>query len=385
MKVALMLNTNSLGGAERSVIEQLNLVNDRITLSTFVPSLSGNNEKILGFIEKKLNASVKFYRIPKIFYKIHQKSGYGSLIKATFSLISSPLYFNDLAKLKEKDILYCNGNKIAIWTLLWGALFNYKGKIVWHFRDYPSKNKMFIFFITKMLNRFQSRLTFVANSYSVARALTDIGLNENEISVIYNTVGNEIKAHGKDDSIKHIGVVAMMASWKGIHQVLLMAHLYEKELKEIGIETISIFSSDIYQTSGDHMTYDKELKDLLKKFPSSLVTMKPNLTPENIFSTIDLLIHPSLSAEPFGRVILEAFRSNVPVISTSMGGALELIDSGKNGLTFFKYDYAGLFNQIKKLSMDNNLRQSLTQNAYRKSFEIEEKVKMNLLHLLGVS
>lgn len=45
----------------------------------------------------------------------------------------------------------------------------------------------------------------------------------------------------------------------------------------------------------------------------------------------DLLIIPSLWQEPFGRVILDAYRACIPVIGTDLGGIPELIVDGKTG------------------------------------------------------
>ena len=382
MKVALLLNTNALGGAERSVIEQLGLVRDKLSLNIYIPKLSKSSDTIVNFIGSKLNSNVHFYRMPKAFYNVGQHGKWLSLLRGAFSLLLAPFYFVDLVKLKEKDVLYCNGNKIAIWTLFWATLANYKGKIIWHFRDYPSQNFAFCAFLKYMNKKFNSRLTFVANSQSVADELKVIG--PKYVNVIYNTVG-EMPELSLAKNITNIGVVSMMASWKGIHQVVLMTHLYEKELIALGIENLTIFSSEIYQTAGDHQTYNNELKKLLKKFPTSLVKIEFDKSPIQIFNQIDLLIHPSLQKEPFGRVILEAFRSNVPVISTSLGGANELIEQDKNGLTFFKYDYAGLFLLIKKLINNQNIRKEITVNAFKKSFEIESNVKANLENILGVA
>ncbi|MBC7430403.1 MAG: glycosyltransferase family 4 protein [Bacteriovorax sp.] len=382
MKVALLLNTNALGGAERSIIEQLGLVQEKISLSIFIPKLSKSSDKVLALVGKKLNTSASYYRMPKAFYSLSQQGKFLRIAVAAVSLLSAPLYFKDMAPLKDSEVLYCNGNKIAIWTLIWAFMAGYKGKIIWHFRDYPSQKMAFKDFMNFMSKKFGSRLCIAANSKSVSDSLKEIGVEH--VDVIYNIVG-EMPEQTFSANIETIGVVSMMASWKGIHQVLLMAHLYEKELKELGIKNIDIFSSEIYQTAGDHLTYSNELQELMAKFPSSLLNIKYNQTPDQIFKQIDLLIHPSLQKEPFGRVILEAFRSNVPVISTAMGGANELIEQGMNGLTFFKYDYAGLFLQIKNLVMNPELRKNIADNAYKKSFEIESNVKAGMEHLLGVA
>ena len=56
--------------------------------------------------------------------------------------------------------------------------------------------------------------------------------------------------------------------------------------------------------------------------------------PEFFFSKIDVLIHPALWHEPFGRVIAEAYSYGIPVISSKKGGLTEIIDNKKTGFLF---------------------------------------------------
>lgn len=46
------------------------------------------------------------------------------------------------------------------------------------------------------------------------------------------------------------------------------------------------------------------------------------------FQTISLLIVPSLWNEPFGRVVIEAYSSHIPVLMANNGGLIELAENG---------------------------------------------------------
>ena len=48
-------------------------------------------------------------------------------------------------------------------------------------------------------------------------------------------------------------------------------------------------------------------------------------TPKALFDRIDLLVAPSLWAEPLGRTVLEAYQAHVPVIGARSGGIAEII------------------------------------------------------------
>jgi glycosyltransferase involved in cell wall biosynthesis len=164
--------------------------------------------------------------------------------------------------------------------------------------------------------------------------------------------------------------------------VVLWAKLYEKELKELGVEKIKFYGADLYITNGEHVGYAQQLNLLMKKLKPELVSFEGNKEPQEIFSNIDCLIHYSLEPEPFGRVIIEAFNYKVPTISTGMGGAAELLINNITGIKTNKYDKHHLFESVKKIITDNGFRQNITENAFNKSVEIEKNIDLNMHQVL---
>jgi len=51
-----------------------------------------------------------------------------------------------------------------------------------------------------------------------------------------------------------------------------------------------------------------------------------------ILRTIDIVVHASITGEPFGQVIIEGMAAGKPVIATRGGGVPEIITHGENGL-----------------------------------------------------
>jgi glycosyltransferase involved in cell wall biosynthesis len=100
------------------------------------------------------------------------------------------------------------------------------------------------------------------------------------------------------------------------------------------------------------------LVELLGKFPSKLIQFPGRKKPSEIFSSNQLIIHPSISPEPFGRVIIEGMKARIPVISSFIGGAAELRPKN-NPLQFFPHDYQGLFSLIKKMSLNPSEKNSV--------------------------
>lgn len=84
--------------------------------------------------------------------------------------------------------------------------------------------------------------------------------------------------------------------------------------------------------------------------------------PEQFFKKIDVLVVPSLWNEPFGRVIIESFKENVPVIASNVGGISELIDEGVNGYLFNVKDFDELLEAMVFLSENVDVVHSFRKN-----------------------
>lgn len=92
-----------------------------------------------------------------------------------------------------------------------------------------------------------------------------------------------------------------------------------------------------------------------------------------ILAKLDLLVMPSIAEEAFGRVIVEAQASGVPVIATRVGGVLEIIEDGRDGLLVYPKDHEGLADAIVRILKDPGLTSELVQNGRKK---VEEKFSL---------
>lgn len=92
-----------------------------------------------------------------------------------------------------------------------------------------------------------------------------------------------------------------------------------------------------------------------------------------ILSKIDCLVMPSISEESFGRVIVEAQASGVPVVATKVGGVVEIIADGQDGLLVHPKDPEALSDAVLKVLTDPELAHRLSVNGRRK---VEEKFSL---------
>ena len=50
-----------------------------------------------------------------------------------------------------------------------------------------------------------------------------------------------------------------------------------------------------------------------------------------LMKAVDVMVHPSIDPEPFGRTLVEAMLAGVPVIATNAGAAPDILEGGRAG------------------------------------------------------
>jgi glycosyltransferase involved in cell wall biosynthesis len=68
-----------------------------------------------------------------------------------------------------------------------------------------------------------------------------------------------------------------------------------------------------------------------------------------LLHVVDAVVHTSIAAEPFGRVVVEGMLAGRPVVATRAGGVLEIIDDGRTGLLVPPGDAAALAQVLARI------------------------------------
>jgi glycosyltransferase involved in cell wall biosynthesis len=79
-------------------------------------------------------------------------------------------------------------------------------------------------------------------------------------------------------------------------------------------------------------------------------------------SRLDVLVHASVTPEPFGQVILEGMAAGVPVIAARAGGPAEILEHNVTGVLYEPSDVDGL-SRTMRLMHDAALRERLVGEA----------------------
>ncbi|GAB4458075.1 MAG: hypothetical protein OHK0041_22900 [Anaerolineales bacterium] len=153
--------------------------------------------------------------------------------------------------------------------------------------------------------------------------------------------------------------IGRLSREKGVHTAIeAVGHL----VRHYGVENVKLTvvgdgDADYVQTLRQFVARAR-LASFVDFLPAQPKEALPSLYPR-----FDILIFPSIWAEPFGRVIVEAMASGVVVVGTAVGGAAEILADGENALTFPPNDPEALSRQLKRLMDSPILRERLAHSA----------------------
>jgi glycosyltransferase involved in cell wall biosynthesis len=181
------------------------------------------------------------------------------------------------------------------------------------------------------------------------------------ISVIANGVDCELfkPLPSIDRTGKRILYVSRLVNRKGPH-VLIRA--FKKVLASVPDAELVIVGEGYLKPVLEMMTYDLGLSEsvrFLGDVGSEMLTQT--------YSSSDVFVLPSLHAESFGMVLLEAMASEVPVIASRTGGVPEVVSDGKEGILVKPGDETELSEALMRLLTNENERSEMGRAGRKKA------------------
>jgi glycosyltransferase involved in cell wall biosynthesis len=87
---------------------------------------------------------------------------------------------------------------------------------------------------------------------------------------------------------------------------------------------------------------------------------------DELYSVIDLAVHTSVVAEPFGLVVIEPMGFGIPIIAANAGGPTEIVADGVDGYLVDPRDTDALSERIERLLRDDELRARFGAAGFKK-------------------
>lgn len=193
----------------------------------------------------------------------------------------------------------------------------------------------------------------VANSPAAARQLAEEGVASDRIRVIPNGLDLErfhAKVHGPIESII---TVANLRPEKS-HDILLEALSRCDSRRRLRLRVVG--------NGPCRPSLERQARELGLGRRVEFLGHREDVA--DLLALSDLFILPSRS-EAFPNSALEAMASGLPVIASAVGGLLDLVDDGRNGLLVPARDAAALASAIDRLVAQPTFAASLGESARR--------------------
>ena len=205
-------------------------------------------------------------------------------------------------------------------------------------------------------NLFASRV--VANSKASAEAFIAAGGRADKVRIVYcgfdpaahpqgsPTAARELRQRFGLSEGPVVGLFGRLTPWKGQHVLL-------KAMKALpGVQALivgsALFGEDAYVAELRQLAQAEGVAERVHfaGFQNDVAT---------IMAGVDIVLHTSTHAEPFGRVVVEGMLAGRPVIATSGGGVNEIVADGENGLLVPPNDPPALAAAVSRLMKDQEL------------------------------
>lgn len=188
-----------------------------------------------------------------------------------------------------------------------------------------------------------------------------LNLNEN-IQVIYNSADEILKTKTNQQinrDILNITFLGAIENNKGIFDII-----------ECLNKNISYFKSHKIHFHICGVGNSQKLKNLIENYNLDKITTYHGwvnkVEKNSLLANTDIYLQPSYF-ESLGIAIIEAMNYSIPIIASNTGGIPELVEHNNNGFLIEPGNINDLFNSLRKLIEDQNLRIEMGKKAYTKS------------------
>ena len=244
------------------------------------------------------------------------------------------------------------------WLTAWRAAPRSSG-VVWHLHDYLS-NRPAMSKLLRQAAKNRPDLIAVAVSNSVADDAKSVLGSKIRVRTIENGIDLERFQPATEPKDPHapirVGLMATFARWKGHETFLKAVALSPTD----DASSFAVIGGPIYRSRGSQYSLD-ELRALADRLGigDRVEFAGHSDRPDETMRSLDVLVHASDRAEPFGRTIAEGMASGKAVITTGLGGAGELVVDGESALQVPARDPQALADAIGRLTRDAALRERL--------------------------
>jgi glycosyltransferase involved in cell wall biosynthesis len=202
-------------------------------------------------------------------------------------------------------------------------------------------------------------------SQAVFEEFKEQGVELKDVTIIHNGIrvdqfdnGSSPWGHGLPPEPIKLLYLGRISPEKGVHTALETLALLKDAYPDITLSLAgSVWDADYW--SGLVQFVNQHGLNSRVRFYGHL----PSEQVSTLLHEHDVMLVPSVWAEPFGRVVLEGMAAGLVVIGTGRGGMQTALRDGETGLVFSAEDAKGLAEKIKWLIANPELGWEIVQTA----------------------
>ena len=218
----------------------------------------------------------------------------------------------------------------------------------------------------------------IANSQAVKAGLSKIGLNGDNVRVVYNGVNPHEWERSESMQLRSkysippssylVGYIGQFAENKGIWDFIEAAKIIRQRMKNCRFVLIG-------KSDGLNRVQHEVCRHIQNNgLKNHMITTGKIEHMEQVYADLDIVVVPSRYDDPAPNVIIEAMASGTPLVGTRAGGIPELMAEGETGLLVDKGEPGQIAACICDLLKDAELRKKMGaagQERVRRLFDIE--------------
>ncbi len=342
--------TGQLGGAELCLADMASLYRSRCSALLL-------DDGPFASLLRERGVDTEVLPLPPALAGLRKKA---SLAAMAAALPALPLFLAQLRRrIRSHRLLYMNTPKALIQGTL--AAIGTRRPMVYHLHDILDASHFSALNIRALVTAANRSRLVIANSRATAAAFTAAG-GRSTLRVIPNgfdpapfdavTPDQAASLQASFSAPGHTvaAIFGRIAPWKGQHLLIDAAG-------RIPHLTVWIVGEPLF--TQEDRDYAASLRTRAASLADRVHFLGFRRDIPALMRAADIVVNCSVSAEPFGRVIVEGMLASRPVVAPAAGGPAEIIAPDASGLLFAPGDAASLASALRRLSLDPSLREAM--------------------------
>jgi len=348
-KILFLHGSNDLYGASRVLIQLLALLGAEGHELHLVLPYRGPLDKVLSGQQVRIS----YYNLGVLRRKYLSLVG---LLNRSCKIFRAVNFLTRYLRSQQIDLVYSNTTVV----LSGGIAARLRGlPSIYHCHELPASKGLYASLMGRLIQRLATRVIVVSEA---VRTHWSQWVDPEKLCRVYNAVSlpNQLPSADKTSPYQ-LTAIGRISPLKGHQYLVEMAAILMRQRADLQL----VIVGDVFK---GYESYEESLKEQVRSLGLEdrihLLGFRADMAA--VFASTDLLIHPSILPDSLPTVLLEAMSHGIPVVATQLGGNIELLDRGKNGLLIPVEDAETAAAQVLAYIEDQALQQAHIARSHQR-------------------